>query len=353
MLFLFKEKGITFVEYFFTKQIVMTLKEWFLSNNFKDIKDTNMTWSEVGALFNLTGEAARSHMKRYWKENRAVKTTDNETLFEEFLAWKNSRLIEKNVEVVNNYFYKEGLHLVLGCWHVPFHNTKLTNNVLKLIEENKEDIVGFHLIGDFLDLNTLSSHDTGNFPVISGLTLDIEYKEGNKVLNSFDKILPPNIDRSFLYGNHEHRYNRYMANMQAAKTPISSPKEGLNLVDRGYNVLTNWEQDFVRLGSHLELIHGTYYNQYAAKKHIDVLRGSVAFSHTHRIQSYIEGQTGGFNIGCGIDLNSPAFNYASRAMKSQWQNGFATVYIDSDGNYYFNQIVAHNGQFVFNNKLYK
>jgi len=144
-----------------------------------------------------------------------------------------------------------------------------------------------------------------------------------------------------------------MSNMQSAKTPISSPAQALDLDNRGYNVLTNWEQDFIKLGNHLELIHGTYFSQHAAKKHIDTLRGSVAFAHTHRIQSYIEGQTGGFNIGCGIDLDSPAFNYASRAMKSQWQNGFAVVYIDEKGDYYFNQIIAYKGQFVYNNKLYK
>lgn len=329
------------------------LIQYFSKNNFKSIHDTGLTWNEIGSKYNMSGEAARKIIRRLKPLQEKEVVSEDFNLFKEFLAWKNGKVIEKNVKVVNNSFTKEGFHIVLGCWHVPFHNKKLTDNLFQLISDNKENIAGFHLIGDFLDLNSLSQHDVGKFPVVQGLTLDKEYKEGNKVLNDFDSLFRDGIEKSFLYGNHEHRYNRYMSNMQAAKTPISSPADALDLENRGYNVLTNWEQDYIKLGAHLELIHGTYFNQHAAKKHIDTLRGSVAFAHTHRIQSYIEGQTGGFNIGCGIDLNSPAFNYASRAMKSQWQNGFAIVYIDSNGDYYFNQIVAHNGQFVYNGKLYK
>ena len=85
---------------------------------------------------------------------------------------------------------------------------------------------------------------------------------------------------------------------------------------------------------------------------MDTLRGSVMFGHSHRIQSYIEGNQGSWNIGGLYDITSPAFNYADRTAKSQWQNGFALVYIDSNGDYYVNQIIANNGKFVYGNKVY-
>lgn len=93
------------------------------------------------------------------------------------------------------------IHLVLGCVHVPFHNKQLVNSLVKFIKDYKENIKGFHLIGDFLDLKSLSSHEDGIVDK-TGLTLGKEYSEGNKVLNLFDEVLPKNIQKTFLYGNH-------------------------------------------------------------------------------------------------------------------------------------------------------
>jgi hypothetical protein len=328
-----------------------------------------MTWLDLANEFNLflgeTPKTRRRSTQDIWrrycskqflekKEIKEVKKDIKEganSEYLEFLEWKNNKAVQIISKVKDQaVFNTVGHHLILGCWHVPFHNKQITNGILKMISNN--DFVGFHLIGDFLDLNTLSSHDKGNFPVVKGLTIDQEYKEGSKVIDEFLAVLPKNIDKSFIYGNHEDRHNRYMANMQSAKTPISSPTDALQLREKGFNVHESWAQDKITLGKHLDLMHGTYYNQHCAKKHLDVLRGSVAFAHSHRIQSFIEGNTAGFNIGCGIDISSPVFNYAARATKSQWQNGFAVVYIDEKGDYYFNQIICHNNKFVYNGRIY-
>ena len=93
------------------------------------------------------------------------------------------------------------IHITLGCVHVPFHNEKLINSLLAFISEYKDKIGGFHLIGDFLDLKSLSSHDDGVVDK-SGLTLGKEYSEGNRILDMFDAVLPQDIQKSFLYGNH-------------------------------------------------------------------------------------------------------------------------------------------------------
>lgn len=332
--------------------IVNRLKREFAKYGDPETKPENLTWRELAEIIGSTKEACKVEWRKYRRRRPSIKIqkSSDANLFEEFLEWKKGKLQHVNEKKVINTFNSEGLHIVSGCWHVPFHNKKLFNSFQELLYDI--DFVGFHLIGDFLDLNTLSSHDTGRFPVIKGLTIDQEYLEGNKVLDEIDKLLPDKVEKSYLYGNHEDRWNRYMSNMQSAKTPISSPSIALKLEERGYNVQENWSQDFVKLGQHLELIHGTYYNIHAAKKHMDVLRGSIMFAHTHRIQSYLEGNTGSFNIGCMIDLASPAFNYAARATRTQWQNGFMIVYIDSDGNYYVNQIIVVNDRFVYNGKIY-
>jgi hypothetical protein len=245
-----------------------------------------------------------------------------------------------------------GMHIVLGCNHVPFHNVRMHEGIKELLADYKSEIKGFHLIGDFLDMNTLSSHDKGRFTAVPGLTLDEEYEVGNDILDEYEALLPKKVWKTYLYGNHEDRYNRWMKNMDNAKTPLDSPTEALRLWERGFNVKESWQQDYFTLGKHLDIFHGIYFNVHCAKAHMDKLRGSCMFVHTHRIQSYIEGNTGSFNIGACADFNSKAFNYASRAMKSQWQNGFSIVMIDADGTYHTTQIICQDGGFFFGGKKY-
>lgn len=254
------------------------------------------------------------------------------------------------IEATSIKWNKPGRYLVLGCWHVPFHNKKLTEGVLKLIENF--DLQGIIFNGDFLDCNSLSGHDRGRFTAIPGLTLKQEYQEGLKLLTEFNKRLPKDTLKAYMYGNHEDRYWRFVSEMQNAKTPPQSPREGLKLDDMGFVSLESYTDNFLTLGEHLDVIHGVFFSDHCAKKHIDRFRGSCLFAHTHRIQTYIEGNVGGFNIGWGGDKHSPAFKYADRATKASWQNGFAMVTIDTNGDYYVEQVICVNGKFVYGGNNY-
>lgn len=251
-----------------------------------------------------------------------------------------------------NEFTTPGTYLVLGCIHVPGHNKAMINGITDLMIDKRNSIEGLMLIGDFLDLNSLSGHDIGKFTALPGLTLDDEYEYGREVLKQLTGPLKTGAEKVFMYGNHEDRFNRFMSNMQAAKAPISSPRKALKLAENGFHVFENWKSDYVKLGSHLELIHGQYFNTHCAKQHIDRFRGSVMFAHTHRVQTYIEGATGGFNIGWGGDIDSPLFNYAERGTKSQWCNGFALVTIDEKGDYFVQQVICYKNKFYVDGKSY-
>jgi hypothetical protein len=252
--------------------------------------------------------------------------------------------------VLHTTINKPGNYLVLGCWHVPFHNRELTKRVLDLMDTH--EFAGIILNGDFLDCNTLSSYARGKFSAVPGLTLNKEYAEGKTVLKQMLELLPKDAAKVYMYGNHEDRYHRFVADMQNAKTPPPSPTEGLGLYDLGFQVVESYDSGYITLGAHLDILHGIYYNTHCAKTHIDRFRGSVLFAHTHRIQSYIEGRTGGFNIGWGGDVNSPAFGYADRGTKASWQNGFAVETIDEQGNYHHQQVIAMNSRFVYGGKQY-
>lgn len=270
-----------------------------------------------------------------------------------------NKVKEKIVKPIVNGFVtpeiskQEGMHLILGCNHVPFHNKKLHKSIVNLLSERGNEFKGFHLIGDFVDLNPLSSHDKGRFTVIPGLTLDDEYAVGNEVLDDYLIHLNKDCWKTFLYGNHEDRYNRWMSVMDNAKTPLISPEDGLRLKNRGFNVRTNWKEDYVVLGNRFQLFHGIYFNIHNAKKHLDVFNESCAYVHTHRVQMFRSGNKAAHNIGTCADISHKAFGYASRAMKENWSNGFAIAIVDSNGEVHLNQIVPDkNGNFYFGGVKY-
>lgn len=254
---------------------------------------------------------------------------------------------------VPDFSDQKGMHILLGCNHVPFHHVQLHKGIQELIKDYHSDIKGFHLMGDFMDINTLSSHDRGRFTAVPGLTLDQEYQAGNELLDEFDAILPDDCWKTYLYGNHEDRHNRWMKDMQNAKTPLDSPEEALELWQRGYQVKTDWSHDYFTLGRDFDIFHGIYFSIHCAKAHLDKLRRSCAFVHTHRVQNYREGNMAAFNIGSCADYTSKAFSYASRPMKAQWSNGFAINMIDSHGISHIQQIVPdEDGHFYFGGKMY-
>lgn len=259
----------------------------------------------------------------------------------------------KNKPRDQKVFKTPGIHLVMGCNHVPFHNVELHNGIRSLIEDLNEKMVGFHIIGDFCDINTLSFHDKGKFPAVSGMTLQNEYQACNDELDEFEDILPTSVvDKSFIYGNHEDRVIRFNKDMQNAKNPAILPHEALNLRFRGYSVHTKWAEDFVTLGNDLDLFHGIYFNVHNAKKHLDVFKKSCAYVHTHRSQMYREGDNAGYNIGGCADYDSAAFGYATRAMRNAWASGFALVHVDEDGSHFFTQMDVKNNRFFYNGKKY-
>jgi len=269
-------------------------------------------------------------------------------------AVKSVPIFSKDLE--RNYHPKSksvGIHIVSGCQHVPFQNKKMQEGLLELIKDLGSKVKGFHLIGDTLDLNSLSAHEPNKVP-LEGITLGYEYKEGNKYLDSFEAVLPKNIEKTYIYGNHEDRWRRHISDINNSKyaDALPSPKDALKLEDRNYKVYTNWKEDFHLLGNSLQLIHGEFCTKYPARTHVDRMKSSVMFAHTHRIDINYDGEKAGFNIGWGGNPEAPAFNYVSRLTKMNWINGFALVHIDENGNFFTQVIPVFHNHFWYNGKRY-
>lgn len=248
--------------------------------------------------------------------------------------------------------YGQGIHIVLSCVHVPFHNEQLIKALGSFIEDYKEDIKGFHLIGDFLDMRSLSFHEKGTIPLM-GVTLGYEYSKGNEVLDYLDTVLPKDVYKNFLWGNHEDRYKRLGKITDVSKyiDALPSPTQALKLKERGYRVKENWQEDYIQLGK-IQLIHGIFCNSTPAKKHLNSMKTSVMFGHSHRIDSYYENDSAAFNIGCFIDIDAEGFKYISRVERMNWKNGFGLIHLDKDGTFQADIIHCLNNSFFYGGKKY-
>ena len=244
----------------------------------------------------------------------------------------------------------QSINLVMGCLHAPFHNKIVFNGILQLLKDLGKHLQGIYLIGDILDLNSLSFYERGKYP-IDGLTIQKEYKM-IKVFDEIDSVVKKSVNRHFVYGNHEARYLRHQEIPDNDKILIESPVERFRLIERGYEVKTDWKNDYFLLGDYLEAFHGELLGVNPAKRQLDKLKRSCMFAHSHRAGVHFDGNMGAYNIGCMVDINAPAFHYASRLIKRNWMTGFALVTLDNNGYYYAQLITAYNNKFYYNGKKY-
>jgi len=309
-------------------------------------------WKKVGALIGewapgqkIEDQDISDEMDQEDTSELYLKPTESivdSRLWQEFLAFKDSKNEQRD--------FLPGTYILMGCIHVPFHNAAFVGAALNLIRDIKPD--GLLLCGDYLDMNSLSSHDIGKKP-LDGVTLSWEYDEGNRVLDLFDNAHDYKI-KHYIYGNHEDRFWRNAQKVDIAKLgdALINPTVALSLRERGYQVQEKWKEAVVYLGKHLEVIHGDSVAQFSTKKHMDAFRTSMAYFHTHRFQVYMEGNTSAWNLGWGGDITSKAFDYATKTMKASWKNGFGVVTIDELGGYHIEPIIWHNDRFYYGKQKY-
>lgn len=239
-------------------------------------------------------------------------------------------------------------YIVSGCWHVPFHNKTLYSGFKSLVRDVNPD--GFVIAGDFIDAGSLGEYERGKMSH-TGITLEDEYNAANVVLDEMDSILKEDCQKFYLWGNHCNRYHRWKADVNNSKYgDLLNPTKAMKLIERGYSVYEDYQNDYIELGS-LQVFHGYYYNIHVAKKHLDTLRRNSMFVHTHREQMYREGKFASWNIGFMGDINAACFSYAPRTMRESWANSFALVHL-TEKDFFVEPINVVNSHFIYGCKRY-
>ena len=261
-------------------------------------------------------------------------------------------LINKNRRLQNKAYCTDGdLYFVLSDFHRPFHNKVVWNKLMLLLKEKKP--TGVVLNGDYLDMFTLGSYNAESLHNLRNITLEEEYDDGLKGIIEINNAVSKNCKKMYLWGNHEDRYFREIQKKDNSKygNALKNPNEALKLKETGWEIKTNWKDDYFSIGD-LDVTHGTFFSVHVAKKHLESHENNIMFGHCHRVQEFTLGNKSGYAIGWLGDPESKYFHYMPRLVRKNWRNAFSVVTV-IDGVSYVQVIkINEDNTFYFNGKKY-
>jgi predicted phosphodiesterase len=181
--------------------------------------------------------------------------------------------------------------LILPDVHVPYHDKRAIKLILKVAQQIKPKIC--IQLGDLMDMKSVTGHRLK--PKERALQLHDEFVATNDFLDELDGALPEGCRKHYIFGNHEYRLARYIADNAPALDGLFTIEEELKLKERGWRV-TQYG-DYLKL-DHITFTHdmgkaGENAHRHARKK----VHGNAAIGHTHRAGIEYEGSLKGPHFG--------------------------------------------------------
>lgn len=227
--------------------------------------------------------------------------------------------------------------------HTPHENKRVVDAACQYMEVYKPD----HLIhlGDVGDYESVSFWLRNKKKELEGLKLQNDLNSAADILKLFASIAP-NATKTVLLGNHDHWVYDYINEHPEL--------EGLFSVERSYREV-GWTtipwNELYKIGK-LYLTHGLYTNLYHAAKTVHSLSASCLYGHCHDDQkhtvSFLDGEKSAQSIGCMCDMN-PGY---LKGRPKRWVNGFATVDVLPNGQFFVDSIKVIDGKFCRMGKIY-
>jgi hypothetical protein len=236
---------------------------------------------------------------------------------------------------------------------VPYHDKASLAAVEKLMADYRFDT--YLQIGDFMDLDCISSHNKNNLRAVEAKRLDYDYDEGNKILDRHQDIIRRNNKNArfvMLEGNHEYRIERFIDAIPQLEGKIEVPT-CLEFGRRKFEWVPYWSKGKIFKHGKASFIHGRYTNQFHAKKHVDAYGCNIFYGHTHDVQTFSREMYGEDSTIVGQSLGCICRNQSyMRGAPNKWQQAITIFEFFPDGNFTYNLIRIFKHRFIYNGKVY-
>jgi len=222
-----------------------------------------------------------------------------------------------------------------------------------------EQVMGAHQwneivqLGDFLDLDCISTHNTNKLRTIAGKTIQKDFDAGNAILDRWQR-LAPKAKITIIEGNHDERMLRYLdANPQLIGA-LEVPK-GLRLAERGINWVPYWSKGTTYRIGNAYFAHGQYTNEFHAKKMVSRFGVNIFYGHLHDVQGFplvLRGEDKtivGQSLGC-LCRYDQAYLQGS---PTNWQQAFASFHFWPDGFFCYNVVRIFKHRFFYEGRTYQ
>lgn len=237
-------------------------------------------------------------------------------------------------------------NIILPDVHINDKGYAPVYDVVKpFIKDFKPDVV--YLLGDFADCCSLSHWNLQKRRKMEGKRHKAEVALVDKELQFLEKHCKKIV---WIEGNHENWVEQYLDKNPEIEGLVEYP-ELLRLKERGIKWVP-WNT--LHKVGHLYLTHGMYVNEYHAKKHLDVLGCNICYCHTHKSQTHtknivMQKTQKAWCLSCLCDKKAEYL----KGKTGNWDEGFATLYVASNGEFNLYPIDIINNRFYFNGKSYK
>jgi len=216
---------------------------------------------------------------------------------------------------------------------------------------------GLIWIGDVLNMDCVSSHNTGKLRNVEGQRLIEDYRIADEViLKPAEKIIRdanPDARICWIQGNHEARCEKWLE-FNPSATGLIEPQIVLKLKERRIEWIPYWQDGTLLKIGKATFIHGRYTNQHHPLKHAIRYGSSVFYGHCHDVASCGLEQYGqdstivAQSLGC-LCQPMPYMN----GSPDKWQQAFAVFEFMPGGDFGYSVIRITNHRFVFGGKIYE
>jgi len=234
--------------------------------------------------------------------------------------------------------------LILPDAHITVKIPKPYQLVKKFVKDFKPDET--ILLGDFMDVESLSAWDMDKKRLMEGRRFQKEVDVANKELDYLQKY---SKKITYLEGNHEWRIGRYLDKNPEMEGLLELPLK-LNLDKRKIKFLPM--NNLYKVG-HMYFTHGMWVNKYHAQQHLTRLGCNVCYGHAHDSQTAMlnmkmQKPVMAYGLGC-LCGHEPDY---LKGRPASWLNQFAVMYLSDNGDYNIYPINIVNNKFIWNGRQY-